>query len=207
MSTKNYHYEPGAVHKDKHREINITGNVTGESLSGMIAAFMKEDDEEAQVLEPAAQPEQVAAQGAGQVSFAARVKDIVQLAATRNGQRIESHAKGHERSYIFRIDAEAFGKAMDDLLEQHADKLKEFLGGTLDSTQVTKVCFFIGHVVDMHLINDESLQMTDLLFAFEDYYPSLQTVKTKLSVKECSPSQKVLLGTFEGLLRRHKKRE
>ena len=96
---------------------------------------------------------------------------------------------------------------MDELLNEHEKLLKEFLGGTLYSTQVSKVCFFIGRVVDMHLINDNSLQLKDLLFAFEDYYPNILSVKTKLSAKDCTPSQKVLLGIFQGLLRRYRKRE
>lgn len=146
-------------------------------------------------------------QSCGEVTFCQRVKDIITKAATKNGQRMQSRAKGHERTYTFRIDAEAFCRAMDTLLREDAAMLEEFLGGTLCSTQVGKVCFFIGRVVEMHVINDDNLQLTDLLFAFEDCYPNLQTVKTKLSAKECSPSQKVLLGVFRGLLNRYKKRE
>ena len=69
--------------------------------------------------------------------------------------------------------------------------------------QVTKVCFFIGHVIRMHVINDSNLQMADVVFAFEDYYDNAQTVKAKLGDKKTTCDQNVLLGTFEGLLRRY----
>ena len=140
-------------------------------------------------------------------SFHQRVKDIICKAATKNGQRIETFAKGHERSYIFHVDAELFCEAMDVLLTEHEGMVEEFLDGNLHSTQLSKVCFFIGRVVEMHLINDKDLQLTDLLFAFEDYYPSKSTIRTKLSAKDCTTSQKVFLNTFQGLLRRFKNRK
>ncbi|MCR4816648.1 MAG: hypothetical protein K5842_05645 [Bacteroidales bacterium] len=136
-------------------------------------------------------------------SFADRVKAIMRKAATKNGQTIKSNARGHERVYMFNVDAEAFCKAMDEMLAIYGDKLKELLGGTLETVQVTKVCFFIGNVVRMHIINDTRLQTKDLLFAFEDYYDNLQTVQTKLGDKGITDDQEVVLGTFQGLLKKH----
>lgn len=143
----------------------------------------------------------------GEVTFCQRVKDIITKAATKNGQSMQSHAKGHERTYTFWIDAEAFCKAMDTLLREDEKMLTDFLGGSIFCTQVGRVCFFIGRVIEMHLINDANLQLTDLTFAFEDYYPNTQSVRTKLSAKECTPDQKVLLRVFQGLLNRYKKRK
>jgi hypothetical protein len=137
-------------------------------------------------------------------SFAERVKAIMRKAATKNGQTIKSNARGHEREYKFYVDADAFCKAMDEMAAVYADKLREMLGGTLATVQVTKVCAFIGHVIRMQEINDERLQAVDLLFAFEDYYSNLQTVQARLGDRNKSDDQDVALGTFQGLLKKHK---
>lgn len=137
-------------------------------------------------------------------SFAERVKAIMRKAATKNGQTIKSNARGHEREYKFYVDADAFCKAMDEMAAVYADKLREMLGGSLATVQVTKVCAFIGHVIRMQEINDERLQAVDLLFAFEDYYSNLQTVQARLGDRNKSDDQDVALGTFQGLLKKHK---
>ena len=137
-------------------------------------------------------------------SFAERVKAIMRKAATKNGQTIKSNARGHEREYKFYVDADAFCKAMDEMAAVYADKLKEMLGGTLATVQVTKVCTFIGHVIRMQVINDERLQAVDLLFAFEDYYSNLQTVQARLGDRNKTDDHDVALGTFQGLLKKHK---
>lgn len=137
-------------------------------------------------------------------SFAERVKAIMRKAATKNGQTIKSNARGHEREYKFYVDADAFCKAMDEMAAVYSDKLREMLGGSLATVQVTKVCAFIGHVIRMQEINDERLQAVDLLFAFEDYYSNLQTVQARLGDRNKSDDQDVALGTFQGLLKKHK---
>ena len=139
-----------------------------------------------------------------QETFADRVKAIMRKAATKNGQRIETTAKGHAGAYIYNIDAEAFCKAMDEMANSYEQKLKEFLGGSMNCLQVTKVCFFIGHVIRMNVINDTNLQMADIVFAFEDYYDNALTVKAKLGDKKTTSDQNVFFGTFEGLLKKHK---
>ena len=149
------------------------------------------------------QPAAPKPQPAKQETFADRAKAIIRKAASKNGQRIESNARGNAGAYIYNIDAEAFCSAMDDLVSQYGDKLEAFLGGTMYCLQVTKVCFFIGQVIGRQIINDSQLQLADMFFAFEDYYTK-STVQTKLSIKSCTDEEKVLLGTFEGLLRKHK---
>ena len=136
-------------------------------------------------------------------TFADRVKNIMKKAAQKNGQCIETHAKGHSGAYIYNVNADAFCKAMDGMVNMHGKKLKELLDGSLNCLQVTKVCFFIGNVIRMHVINDVNLQTVDVLFAFEDYYDNLQTVKAKLGDKKITDDQKVILGSFEGLLKKH----
>ena len=138
-----------------------------------------------------------------QETFADRVKAIVRQAATKNGQRIETTAKGHAGAYLYHINAEAFCNAMDEMVSTYGEQLQELLGGTLHCLQVTKVCFFIGNVIRMHVINDVNLQVVDMLFAFEDYYANKQTVKAKLGDRKATDEQKVFLGYFEGLLRKY----
>ena len=137
-------------------------------------------------------------------SFAERVKAIMRKAATKNGQTIKSNARGHAREYRFYVDAEAFCKAMDEMAAVYPDRLQVMLGGSLATVQVTKVCTFIGHVIRMQEINDERLQAVDLLFAFEDYYSNLQTVQARLGDGRKTDDQAVVLGTFQGLLKKHK---
>ena len=55
MSNEKYHYEQGAIHQDHHKEININGNVTAESLKALIGCFFKEEAEDA-VFEEEAEP-------------------------------------------------------------------------------------------------------------------------------------------------------
>ena len=149
------------------------------------------------------QPTKPTAPPVVQETFADRVKAIMRKAASKNGQRIETSAKGHAGAYIYHINAEAFCKAMDEIVNSYEQKLKEFLGGSMNCVQVTKVCFFIGHVIRMNIINDTNLQMADIVFAFEDYYDNALTVKAKLGDKKTTSDQNVLLGTFEGLLKKH----
>ena len=137
-------------------------------------------------------------------TFADRVKAIMRKAAEKNGQRIETSARGNAGAYIYNIDAEAFCKAIDEMVNSYGDGLKEMLGGTMNCVQVTKVCSFIGNVVRMHVINEVDLQTVDMLFAFEDYYDNMQTVQAKLGDKKTSSEQDVILGTFEGLLHKYK---
>ena len=46
MSNEKYHYEPGAIHNDHHKEINI-GSVTASSLKEFARNFLGDDVEEA----------------------------------------------------------------------------------------------------------------------------------------------------------------
>ena len=151
----------------------------------------KQQAQEAEVVEEAApEPEkETVTPPIVQETFADRVKAIMRKAATKNGQRIETSAKGHAGAYIYHVNAEAFCKAMDEMVSTYGEKLKELLGGTMNCLQVTKVCFFIGSVVRMHVINDVNLQTVDMLFAFEGYYDNLQTVQAKLGDKKATSDQ------------------
>lgn len=204
MSSEKYHYEAGAVHNDHHKEINI-GSVSERALGDILKSFLKDDAEDVE-FEEVRDDESVAQPKTAPVvqeTFADRVKAIMRKAATKNGLQIETSAKGHAGVYLYNINAEAFCKAMDEMVSTYGEKLKELLGGTLNCLQVTKVCFFIGSVVRMHVINDVNLQTVDMLFAFEGYYDNLQTVQAKLGDKKATSDQNVVLGYFEGLLRKY----
>lgn len=51
MMSDKYHYEPGAIHHDHHREITINGNVSEKALRDIIGHFLKDDAEDAEVIE------------------------------------------------------------------------------------------------------------------------------------------------------------
>ena len=211
MSNEKYHYEPGAIHNDHHKEINI-GTVSERSLSDILSRFLKDDAEDAEYEEVKDKKATTCSKPAADVqpspttqeTFADRVKAIMRKAAEKNGQRIETSARGNAGAYIFNIDDGAFCRAMDEMVNSYGDGLKEMLGGTMNCVQVTKVCPFIGNVIRMHVINDVNLQTVDLLFAFEGYYDNMQTVQAKLGDRKTSSEQNVILGTFEGLLRKYK---
>lgn len=177
---------------------------TGDEQDVEEAVVVEELSDGADTRSSEKQPKVLKAAAAPAESFAERVKAIMRKAATKNGQTIKSNARGHEREYKFYVDADAFCKAMDEMAAVYSDKLREMLGGTLATVQVTKVCAFIGHVIRMQEINDERLQAVDLLFAFEDYYSNLQTVQARLGDRNKSDDQDVALGTFQGLLKKHK---
>ena len=207
MKDEKNNKQPGTINVWGLANIGCTmENVTFQTL---VQGGDNEKAQEAEVVEDAndapktKQPERPKPQPAVQETFADRVKAIIRKAASKNGQRIESNARGNAGAYIYNIDADCFCLAMDDMVSMHGEKLEAFLGGTMNCVQVTKVCFFIGQVIGRHVINDSQLQLADMFFAFEDYYTK-STVQTKLSIKSCTDEEKVLLGTFEGLLRKHK---
>lgn len=136
-------------------------------------------------------------------SFSDRVKSIIQLAASKNGQTIRCKAKGHISFYTFFINADCLCRAVDEMVDKELERTKEFLGGNLYNVQLSKVCYFIGHIIRMNIINDVTLQMNDILFAFEPYYANKASLHTKLCDKTTTPSMNVFMGIFEGLLRRY----
>jgi len=182
----------------KEQHIHMGRQKTEDEPTGEEAEYEEVDHEHTE-----RDAEKVVARETAQETFADRVKAIMRKAATKNGQHIKTTAKGHSGDYVYHVDAEAFCKAMDEMVKTYDGKLKELLGGSLNCLQVTKVCSFIGHVVRMHVVNDANLQTVDMLFAFEGYYENLQTVKSKLGNKKITSEEKVILGCFEGLLKKY----
>ncbi|SHK85150.1 hypothetical protein [Xylanibacter ruminicola] len=136
--------------------------------------------------------------------FIDRVKAIITKAAEKNNKTIKTNARGHAREYIYYVDSELFCKTMDAFAREHSDMLMQFLEGSVQCVQVTKVCQFIGHILRMHIINDQNLQMADILFAFKKYY-TLSTVKVKLSKQtQGTYEDKLLFESFRSVSKRYK---
>ncbi len=138
-----------------------------------------------------------------QVTFDSMVKSIICKAATKNGEIIRSNAKGHVGSYLFYINAETFCKAMDEMMEKEADMMMEFLDGSLCNLYLNKVGAFIGRTISMCIINDNRLQMSDIVFAFEELSTNEKTIKSSLSRIDKTYQFKQLMTTFESYLKRH----
>lgn len=47
MNSEKYHYEPGLIHNDHHKEINI-GSVPERAIGDIIKNFFKDDAEDAE---------------------------------------------------------------------------------------------------------------------------------------------------------------
>ncbi len=193
------------VHQDYIDALSRKGPLISLNVSGNVD--IKKDDQDMGKIDlparPLETPVSIVAAPIKTETFFDRAKAIIRLAASKNGQIIECRAKGHASTYIYNINANCFCKALDVLAFEHADKLSEFLGGNLHNTQVTKICFFLGHVFRMNVINSPTLQIADMLFAFNEYYPSKKTLSAKLSDKSSNQEQKVLMGIFEGLLKKY----
>ena len=103
-------------------EVNAGGKVT--LVQNKNGLWHTEDAEEAEVLEEIVDDTVLAPEGKAvtsappveQETFADRVKAIMCEAATKNGQQIETSAKGHAGVYLYHINAEAFCKAMDEMV-------------------------------------------------------------------------------------------
>ena len=193
------------VHQEYIDALSRKGPLVSLNVSGHVD--INKDDQDTGVIDTSIAPQEMpaiqVAPPPNTETFFDRLKAIIRLAATKNGQVIDCRAKGHASTYIYNINAECFCKALDVLASEHTDKLSEFLGGNLHNTQVTKICFFLGHVFRMNVINAPTLQIADMLFAFNEYYPSKKTLSAKLSDKSSNQEQKVLMGIFEGLLKRY----
>ena len=193
------------VHQDYIDAFSKKGPLVSLNVSGHVD--INKDDQDMGKIDlpviPHETPAPIVAPPIKTETFFDRAKAIIRLAASKNGQTIDCRAKGHASTYIYNINADCFCKALDVLVSEHTDKLSEFLGGNLHNTQVTKICFFLGHVFRMNVINAPTLQIADMLFAFNEYYPSKKTLSAKLSDKSSSQEQKVLMGIFEGLLKRY----
>jgi hypothetical protein len=103
-------------------------------------------------------------------NFVDRVKRIMLKAEDRNGETIEYNDNKHNKcTYKFRIEGKLFGNVMDELKGKYPELITGYLDGkTGDSAiGVTKVCPFIGCVVDKQIFNDNQLRKKDLEPAFQ----------------------------------------
>ena len=219
MSEK-YHYESGAIHHDHHKEINI-GTISAQSLETLMKAFFKDDAEEAEIIEeikeeilPEAkrevpkqtmQPSKVKPELPPVDRFVNMVKTIVRKAATKNGEKIVTNTRAWQGEYVFFVDGERIARMMDDLRKNYEKKIEEFLQPYQKCDGVTVVAPFIGKLLDIEELRSQDLQKSDLAFAFTPYYNNGVSAVKRMSDKLDSESAKLLLGTFQGLLRKYPK--
>ena len=76
MSNEKYRYEQGAIHQDHHKEININGNVTADSLKSLIAHFFEEEAEETVFTEDAEADQQQQAAASEPLNYFAPQKNL-----------------------------------------------------------------------------------------------------------------------------------
>lgn len=103
-------------------------------------------------------------------NFVDRVKRIMLKAEDRNGETIEYYDNKHNKcTYKFRIEGKLFGNVMDELKGKYPELITGYLDGKTgdNAIGVTKVCPFIGCVVDKHIFNDNQLRKKDLEPAFQ----------------------------------------
>ena len=81
--------------------------------------------------------------------FIDRVKVIFHEASKKNGEKIHVNAKGWSGQYTFYIDAERIGKMLEDLRQNSAPKVKEYLGLFKSCVSVSAVAPFVGEILDI----------------------------------------------------------
>ena len=102
-------------------------------------------------------------------NFVNRVKRIMLKAEDRNGEEIEYKDNKHNKcSYKFWFEGKLFGKVMDEVKEKYPELIIGYLDGKTgdNAIGVTKICPFIGRIVDMKIFNDDNLRKKDLEPAF-----------------------------------------
>lgn len=105
--------------------------------------------------------------------FVDRVKKIMLKAEDRNGEIIKFEDNKHNKcQYTFNVDGKGFCTVMDEVLENHADLIEDYLDGKMGDTAlgVTKICPFIGCVVGLHIFNDEKVRNVEFEPAFQFVY-------------------------------------
>ena len=103
-------------------------------------------------------------------NFVDRVKRIMLKAEDRNGEKIEYDDNKHNKcTYEFRVEGKLFGKVMDEVKEKYPELIIGYLDGKTgdNAIGVTKVCPFIGCVVDKYIFNASNLRKKDLEPAFQ----------------------------------------
>ena len=103
-------------------------------------------------------------------NFVDRVKRIMLKAEDRNGEKIEYEDNKHNKCiYEFWFEGKLFGKVMDEMKEKYPELIIDYLDGKKgdNAIGVTKICPFIGCVVDKYIFNNSYLRKKDLEPAFQ----------------------------------------
>ena len=103
-------------------------------------------------------------------NFVDKVKRIMLKAEDRNGEKIEYDDNKHNKcTYEFKVEGKLFGQVMDEVKEKYPELIIGYLDGKtgVNAIGVTKVCPFIGCIVDKQIFNDSYLRKKDLEPAFQ----------------------------------------
>ena len=135
MSSVKYHYEPGAIHNDHHKEVNI-GQVPERVLNDLIRNFFKDDAEDAEyeevtTPEVAQQEVPVAKKDFGTPQADADFKAIFDKEKKEN----EALKEAAQQEYKTWKETECFGAPTLEKLEQYRLRilLELFASGIFDS--------------------------------------------------------------------------
>ena len=137
-----------------------------------------------------------------------RAKDIMKEAEKDNGKEKPITARGNGGTYTYNIEGKAFGKAMDKLLSNYKDCLKDYLeDANADmAVRIKYVGPFLGAVLDTHLFSPSSLQKIDLEPAFNTYYGEGSSAVTKLNPNKLSKSGYKLIEILKQITEKPEKR-
>lgn len=135
MSSEKYHYEPGAIHNDHHKEVNI-GQVPERVLNDLIRNFFKDDAEDAEyeevtTPEVAQQEVPVAKKDYGTPQTEADFKAIFD----KEKKEKEALKEAAQQEYKTWKETECFGGPTLEKLEQYRLRilLELFASGIFDS--------------------------------------------------------------------------
>ena len=198
-----YNYQEGAIHND-HRKVLHVDNVGSNDIGKLINAFFSDDAEEAETVgvngDPIPSREETADPAQ---SFVDILKLIMKNAEKENGNVKPITARGHKGSYIYQIKGEAFGEAMDDLLNYHNDTINDYLEGAdaKKAVMMKYVCPFLGAVLDTHLFSPKLMPKIDLAPALNIVYGEGSSAPSKLSAAQLPKSGKILIGLLKNGLK------
>ena len=139
------------------------------------------------------------------LQFAKCVIDIFETAASKNNQVVHSKAKGRITPYTYYIDNDCLKRAMNRLVQEQNLLLQDYLD-TSETLQSRTICHFVGSVIRLQIINDKKLQITDILFAFQKYGWSPNTVRSRLCETPDNAALDELMRFFKNILEQEKRK-
>lgn len=198
-------YMGGATHHEQNNTIIIDQDKM--KLKEFLQNILQEDEQFVSHLSSDNQQDEVKTKPTDYVqpkqeTFIVRLKYIMRDAAKHNNKTIRKKPRGYQSSYVFYLNAEAFCNALDEFEAKEREYLMHFLEGNIYNVQINKVGYFIGQTINMHIINQQCMQATDIVFAFKKFYDKDSSIRSSLSSKPKDHDYKLMMLEFEKYLRR-----